>query len=327
MLQVLLSVAFASQAPQAEIRTTVPLVLAPVTVTGRDGKPVNNLNAEDFQVRENGVVVRHELEVTTQPIAVAICIQTNQHAGPALAKIPKIGSLFLPLIAGEGGKAAVITYSDTITVRRSLTSNAQLFAAAFQNLTPDGYGSRMLDAVAAGLDVLERAGAGYRRVLIVIGESKDRSSKASLESALAAVAKSNVTIYPVSFSVYLTAFTSKGDERFGKAPEKEKEDKRPKVVPQGGGMNLMTMLSELGRAGKQNTAEALAKATGGETLSFVRLKGLESMVQAVGEDLHRQYLLSFTPRPGAAGYRSMEVRVPSRGDVSIRTRPGFVMGE
>lgn len=304
-------------------------MLAPVTVTGARGKPVAGLRESDFQLYDNGQLRPFQMEVTNQPVAVVICIQTSKSAGPALAKLPKVSSLFLPLIAGDGGLAAVITYSGTVTVRRTFTRNGDDFMRTFQNLRPDGFGGRMLDAVQKGLDLLEHGSPDYRRVLIVIGETRDRQSEATLKAVLEQAARMNVTIYPVTYSAFVTQFTSKGDERFGKEePGKDKEnDRRPKVVGPAGGMDPIGGIVELGRLGAPNAAEALAKATGGLRLSFARLKALESMVQSVGEDLHQQYLISFTPGAGKAGYRPLQVNVKDHPELLVRTRPGYQISQ
>ena len=314
-------------AQQPEIRTTVPLVLAPVTVLDAKNKPVRGLRQEDFQLIDNGKPRAFQMELTSQPIALVICIQTNSSAGPVLAKLPKISPLFLPLISGEVGLAAVLTFSDSVIIKQPFTRNANDFAAAFQNLRPEGPNARMLDAVQQGLEILEKGSRDYRKVMIIIGESRDRGSQTQLADVLSQAARMNVTIYPVTFSAFATQFTTKGDERFGKEPPPEKEDKRAKVSAPSGGMNGLAGIGELSRLGKANAAEALAKATGGVKSSFARKKALENMIQAVGDDLHQHYLISFTPGEGAPGYRFLQVTVNGRPGYTVRTRPGYQLAQ
>jgi len=311
----------AAQDPlQTPIRTTVPLVLAPVSVTGRDAKPVAGLTSQDFEVLDGGKPRAHQLEVESQPVAVVVAIQTNSRAGPALAKIVKTGSMFLPLVAGEGGAVAVLSYSDHVRVHQDFTSKAEWLVSSFRSLRPEGEGARLLDAAGHGLEMLAGRNPIERRVLIMIGESRDRSSESKLADVLAKAVASNVTIYTVSFSVYLTSFTSRGSERFGET-EKEKEKGTP--VFQAGGMSLLAAFDEIVRLGKANAAEAMAQATGGVRLSFARLKGLEQVVARISEDLYNQYLISFSPAGAAEGFHSIRVVVKSRPDLLVRTRPGY----
>src|SRR5262249_31763792 len=144
-----------------------------------------------------------------QPISIIFCIQTNTAAGPALAKLPKVSGLILPLVAGEGGHAAVLTYSDKVTLLQEFTSDGNALSVAFQRLRPDGRAAHMLDAVDEALRLLDARPRAHRKVAVFIGEAKDRSSEAKLENVLQRAARSNVTIYPVSFSVFLTPFTTR----------------------------------------------------------------------------------------------------------------------
>ena len=299
----------AQDTPRPAIRTTVPLVLVPTTVTDSAGKPISGLEETDFTLYEGAKVRPHRLEYVTQPIAVLFCVQTNTFANPALRKLPPISSLVLPLIAGEGGKAALLTFSGRLTLRQDFTRDPAAIHTAFHALRPDGEGARTIDAIDEGIRLLEQLDRRYRKVIILIGETRDRSSEMKLEEVLRDAAKSNVTIYPVSFSVFLTTFTTKPAEY--QAPA---------------GMNLIGGIQELARLGKPKAADALATATGGLALSFVRLRKLEEMLQKVGDDLHHQYLITFTPGDGPEGYRDLRVEVKNRPGTKVRFRPGYWAG-
>lgn len=300
----------AQEVPRPAIRTTVPLVLVPTTVVDAQGKPVVGLEEGDFILYEGTKPRPHHLESVTQPVAVLICVQTSRSAGPALKKIPAISSLVLPLIAGEGGKAALMTFSDRLTVLQDFTRDPHQMQRAFHSLRPDGEGSRTIDAVEQAIHRLEQLDRRYRKVVIVMGETRDRSSEMKLDEVLKSAARSNVTVYPVSFSVYLTAFTTRGVD----------------YEPTPGGVNVIAGIAELARLGKPKAADALATATGGLAMSFARLRKLEEILQRVGDDLHHQYLLTFTPGEGAEGYRDLRVEVRNRPGVRVRSRPGYWAG-
>ena len=302
-------------AQEAVIRTTVPLILVPVTVTNRHGETIDGLTESDFQVLDNGKTVKHSLETTTQPVALVVAVQTSAIAGPALAKVQKIGSMFEPLIVGEGGVAAIITYSDQIRLWQDFTHSTDEFTLRMRKIEPDSgsrTAARMNDAILAAVKILSDR-SKYRRVLVVIGESRDRGSEAQLEEAVTKAQSANVTIYPVNYSVYKTSFTSRGDERF-------ESGRRVYDTDPG---NLLAVFAEIARLGTQNAGDALAKYTGGEKVSFARLSGLERVIEKVGEDLHSQYLLSFQADiTEGREYHTITVNV-RRPEAAVRGRPGY----
>lgn len=314
MRLVLFAVAMCLGAQETVIRTTVPLVLVPTTVTDRHGKTVDGLAETDFEVLDNGAPVRHSLETTIEPIALVVAVQTSGIAGPALAKIQKIGAMFEPLVVGDGGLAAIITYSDQVKVRQEFTHSVGEFTRSMRAIEPDGAGSRMNDAVFEAINILA-AKPKFRRVLVVIGESRDRGSQAKLQDVVTRAQSANVTIYPVNYSVYTTSFTSRGEERF--------KGSGRRVYEPGGGLDLLAVFTEIGRMGTRNAGEALAKYTGGERVSFTRLAGLERVIAKVGEDLHSQYLLSFQAGSTESRiYHSITVNV-KRDKAVVRARPGY----
>jgi VWFA-related protein len=285
-------------------------------VTDRHGKTIDGLTESDFEVFDDGRPVRHRLETTNQPISLIVAVQTSAIAGPALAKVQKIGAMFEPLVVGQGGEAAILTYSNQIKVRQDFTDSADVFTKQMHSIEPDGDSltdARMNDAVIEAVKMFKTR-PQFRRVLVVIGESRDRGSDAKLEEAVTKAQSANVTIYPVNYSVYKTAFTSRGDERF------EGSGRRVYNTDPG---NLLQIFTEIGRLGKKNAGDALAKYTGGEKVSFTKLSGLERVIAKIGRDLHSQYLLSF--QAGAAedkSYHEITVKVRREGAI-VRARPGY----
>ena len=74
-----------------------------------------------------------------------------------------------------------------------------------------------------------------------------------------------------------------------------------------------------------NHAEVFTKYTGGREYSFVNLRSLERAVSDLGEELHSQYILSYTPNNmDEGGYHEIRVEV-NRPSLSVRTRPGYWM--
>lgn len=289
------------------LSTTVRLVIAPATVTGSDGRYVDGLTEKDFLVYDNGKPQRIQADVTFVPISLVVAVQSNTLAAEALNKVHRIGPMLEPLILGERGEAAVLSYDDQVSLFQGFTSNSGRLTAALQRIPPSGERARMIDAVAKAVRMLAARPTNRRRVLLLIGETRDRSSTSKLEDAVTLAQQENVTVYVLSYSAFLTPFTAK-----------------PGAIPNSGAFDLLAVFREIARLAKTNAAEAFPKYTGGSHLSFLKQKGLERAISRIGEELHSQYLLSFTSsaQPGDQ-FHSIEVRVKNRPDVAVRTRPGY----
>jgi len=73
-----------------------------------------------------------------------------------------------------------------------------------------------------------------------------------------------------------------------------------------------------------NPSELYTKFTGGREYSFATQKGLDQVITDIGEELHSQYLLSYTPtNQDEAGFHTINVVVKGRPNLKIRTRPGY----
>jgi len=298
-------------AQDVTIRTHVPLVIAPTTVTDRNGSYVDGLNVADFTVLEDGKPRRFEMDtsdIAMTPLSVVIMIQANEYANAALAKIRKVGSMIEPLITGERGEAAILSFSDPIKVVQDFTPDSGLISAAFRALRAQSTTkARTLDAAAQAIEMLRSRPESRRRTLIVISESRDRGSETKLEDVLKSAQRANVTVYPLTFSVHATPWTTKGD-----------------VPPADGAANWLAIFTELGRLAKENAAEGLSRFTGGRRISFLTLKSLERDIGGLGEELHSQYLLSFAPSAALdEAYHTIEIQVRGRTDLIVRTRPGY----
>jgi VWFA-related protein len=174
---------------------------------------------------------------------------------------------------------------------------------------------------------------------MLISETQDRGSQGKVKDALYKLEFENVIVYPVNMSRWVNQLTARTP-----VP-------RPDPIPVGarsapvGGVQTPTMEMQNGRGGGmgnytpvlqeiftatkaifvQNPQEAYTKYTGGKEYSFTNLKGLEEAVQRLGEELHSQYLLSYSPLQDTrqeGGWHKLQV-VVKRPRLEVRTRAGY----
>ncbi len=296
-------------AQETTIRTTVPLVVAATTVTDSTGKHIDGLTAADFELFDNRKRREIQADVSYLPISLVIAIQTSGVSSAALEKIHMIGSMVGPMLVGESGDAAILTYSDEVRVLQEFTSDETKLIAAVRRLRIGGTNGLAVDALAQGVRMLSRKGEGRRRVMLLIGESRDRGSKTRLDDVVALAQSANVIVYTLSYSAMLTSLM---DQKPRKSNAKDAN------------VDIAGAVVEASRMAKVNIAELFPKQTGGMSMSFAKESGLETAVQKIGEEIHNQYLLSFTPLVGKdRGFHQILVRVKGRRDLVVRTRPGY----
>jgi len=195
----------------------------------------------------------------------------------------------------------------------------------------------LLDGALRAIEELERV-AKARRVLLLVSESRDRSSRATLEAVVRRSYASGVQVYALTYSTLATAFTTKtapvtrlpigmrrsrpGREEPGAPP---RWDRTPVPTEPEQRVDLLGATEELRRMNRANTTEVLAAASGGRTYSFAKQAGLEEALAQLGAELHSQYVLSFTASPQQEGFHALRVEA-RRKEAVVRTRAGFWTG-
>jgi len=291
-------------------RSQVPLVVVPVSVTTKAGEPVDGLIASDFRLLDSGVARRFELDMERQPLSLVVAIETGEDSKPSLERIRHAGSLIEPLILGTRGEAALLAFDSRVLPIEDFSRDAARIRDRLLTLRLGNTGCALNDALLAASQMLAARDTARRRVVLVISEAKDRSSKTSITDLATELQRNNVCVYAVTYSRFITAWTQKNEQ----AP------------PPGTGqtVDLLAFFSVLKQVGQSSSTTPLAELTGGRTFHFVRQGALEQALTRIGEDLHSQYVLSFQPEGVAAGeFHSIRVEVPTHPSAQVRHRAGY----
>ncbi|MGA3237225.1 MAG: VWA domain-containing protein [Bryobacteraceae bacterium] len=320
-------------------------VQTPVWVYDRKGNYVDGLTQEKFRIFDNG---REQnitgVDVAFAPISMVICVQANANVEKMLPAINKIGNLIQPHILGDAGEAAVIAYDSRVRTLQEFTHDGDKITAAVKKINPYGGSTNqhMVDAVSEATHLLQKQRRDYRRVILLIGERRDLGSEVRGREALIEMQLSNVTFYSINMSQLIEKLTAP-------AP-----DPRPDVIPpaampmpsntpatpttvmqtygtQGDSAQFMPLLIEIYRDAKAifkaNTVDVFAKGTGGEEFSYIRGRGLEQAIEDMGEVLHTQYTITYTPNNAdEPGFHPIAVDVLDPQAHSVRSRPGYWLG-
>ncbi len=321
-------------AAPAQFKSTVPLVLAPTTITDSKGRYVDGLTLEDLILYDDTVPQTVQMDWMTYPIDLVVAVQTSSNSGAVIDKLGGTGILFSQLLAADAGQTAVISFAGQVTLHQDFTGDADSVIHALRMLRKEGGGAPMLDALRQALMMLERRPSGRRRIVLMIAEKRDRGSDAKLAEVMERVQRLNATIYWLTYSPLLQPFTVKPKTAEGLKPEAERikmrqcdlcppPDTTP-VPPDLGPGGIVYAIGELVRLHQPDLPSLFTRTTGGRTLSFLKKNALEQAIQLVGEEVHRQYILSFSPKGGEPGkYHAVRVAVKNRPDLQAKTREGY----
>ena len=200
--------------------------------------------------------------------------------------------------------------------------------------------NRMVDGVVAGVRLLRSRPKDRRRIMLLIGETRDLGSESRTREALYDLQVNNVIFYAVDMSRFMTTLTA--------PPPVPRPDNRPPAmhplpagvpstpttVAQTYGLNggraeflplMVEIFKDVKAIFKDNPVELFTKGTGGSEFGFHSQRTLEEAIQRIGEELHSQYVITYTPdNPEECGFHTIAVDVPNRPDVKrVQTRPGY----
>jgi VWFA-related protein len=276
-------------AAQAQFKSTVPLVVAPTTVTDSKGHYVDGLTAEDLILYDNNVPQAIQMDWSPLPISLVVAVETGANSVPVIDKLGRIGLLLTQLLAADAGETAMISFSDDVKVHQEFTGNPDLVTHSLRMLRKEGSNAHMLDAMRQALLMLERrplapGEAPRRRIILMIAERRDRSSGAPLPEIVERVQRLNATVYWLTYSPFIEPFTAKARTREDLKPEAERikrpacpwcpgADDRPAPYDPGPGGPFYA-LEELIRLHQPDLSELFTKTTGGRALSFVKKNAL-----------------------------------------------------
>jgi VWFA-related protein len=328
------------------LKVQVALVNMPVTVRNAKGDMVNDLDAKDFRITDNGVEQKiSHFDLGGDPLSLVILIETSSRIDPLLPGMRKTGILFTQTVMGPEGEAAVVGFNDAVDKLQDFTSDGDAIENVVAHLQAGTSGSKLYDAMAVGVDMLSgrmpqptAESPGRRRVMLVMSETVDAGSEAKLGEVLRKAQLANVTIYSVGLST--TRSELKGKPRDNQptpiappgimtlpAPPGTVQTPAGQDIANASGVDLLGLaiwaVEHADNKVKDHAMEVACTATGGAHLSTYKDRTIEKVIDEIGGELHSQYTISYAPNDSdAVGYHEIKVDV-DRKNLKVRTRPGY----
>jgi VWFA-related protein len=311
---------------QQPIRVSVNEVIVPVTVTDDKGRFVSNLTKKDFHIFDEGKeqtidFFNHE---QSQPIVIGFLIDTSNGMKIHWDKYKEAATeLMLNLLPGDKRYSGyLITYGNQPELVVDTNSDSEKMVAKLAKLKPAG-GAALYDAIYMACTSRKTvSGEPFepRRVLIIIGDGHDTSSKKAMAEVAEIAQRNLVTIYAMSSAAF--GFHT------------DAEDTLTQLTEQTGGKveaplnNLYKDVSGYLSTPSDAGNYALTVGTGGYT---AEISGaiFRSVANLAGE-ITTQYVLRYRPDAGekesektaARAFRRIKVGV-DLANVTLRYRNGY----
>jgi Ca-activated chloride channel family protein len=275
---------------RGRIRVNVNLVSVLVSVLDEKNRPAPDLPKEAFQLFEEGVeqkIDKFEPE-TSQPLDLAIMIDSSMSAHKEISFEQEAAAHFIRQVLRPRDRLAVFAFDENVTQLATFSDNVAELQAAVRKM-PAGAGTSIYDAVLLGSRALGRRGDERRRVIILVTDAGETTSRADFDAARKEAVLSNALLYTIVI--------------------------RP-------------VKSESGRnTAGEHALETMTDTTGGAMFYPDTPQELGAIFDRIDRELRTQYLLAYypTPRGPANTYRSIVVTVTPT-NYQVRHRRSYLTG-
>jgi VWFA-related protein len=307
----------AKQEPMKRLRTTVELVLVPVTVKDAAGNVVLDLRKEDFRILDEGV--EQQIAVfSAEPFPLSAVVLVDDDLPPRTSDFvdKSLGAITGGL--GPGDEAAVMLFEQFPRTVLEFTADNDKIHEALKRIElshrPAGAGSPTLnspprlntqpietgvpsrskvatkgsknldDAVLAAGQMLRERGRDRRKIIFIVSDGRNsRNNTASREDVMRVLLSSDISVYAVGVA---EAVLNRGTSALAK----------------------------------------YAGTTGGDVFYAPSRGDLESDYGRVFDQARNQYTLAFSPQgiDRSKEYQSIEVRA-RRPRLTLLTREGYFL--
>jgi VWFA-related protein len=316
------------------------LVLVPAMVRTKSGAVVYTLTANDFILTDDGIEqpLRMEADAGGEPLAMVVLVQSGSDGATHLNELRELIPTLEAVIGAVKHKVAVVSFDSQPQLEQGFTSKNEDAWAAMNRLDTGDSGAAILDALTYSIDMLRKMPRSYRRVIVMISETIDHGSRAKIDDALRAIDDTNTTVYSLAFTSTMKDFSKGATNLDSHAPGPAhgcfSHDPNSTVSRARQNYNCVAELLpplELARlAGiaaidglKRNTAETVAKLTGGEYFHEKNIRAMQKSLFTISNHLPNRYILSFRPKSPQPGFHALQLKLRNYSNLVVESRNGY----
>jgi Ca-activated chloride channel homolog len=268
----LCAAAVPAQEQQETLKVNVKLVNVFATVVDERGAPVANLKKEDFQILEDGepqTVAVFDRE-SGLPLSIVLAVDTSLSTRKDLKLELESARRFVHAILRPVDTLSLYEFKETVRELVPFTSDLARIDGGIDRMRP-GFGTALYDALYLGSQTLE--GRQGRKVMVVITDGGDTTSKVKYAEAVRAAQQSEAIVYSII------------------------------IVP---------ITASAGRnTGGEHALIQISADTGGKYYYASDIPRLEQALRQISDELRTQYMLAYYPtrRLSDSDFRHIEVKV------------------
>jgi VWFA-related protein len=269
-------------------------VQLPVSVLDKEGRPVDGLKQEHFQVFEDKILqtiksFRHE----DIPLSLGLVIDNS---GSMRNKRERVNSSALAFVreSNPEDETFIVNFDDSAYLEQDFTGSIGDLVDALENIDARGE-TALYDAIYLSAEHLKE-GKKDKKIILLITDGEDNVSKYKLEKVMDTLRRSQVTLYAIGL-------LEEDDDRgglFHKAPSKRAKEELVKF----------------------------AEITGGQAFFPKNLDEVEDLTKRIAHDIRNHYTITYTPTNGRLDgtYREISVKItPPKnvGKFTSHAKPGY----
>jgi len=282
---VLAPVVFAKQ--QGVFRGGVQTVPIYATVTDKSGRLVPDLAEEHFEIYDNDKPQKIAFfRSDVQPVSVVVSLDTSGSMTLNLELVKDGAESFILRLLPQD-RARLAAFDDKLQMMPMFTSNRDDLVRYLHTEVQFGNGTRLWDAVDLAVTALSKETS--RKVILLLTDGDDTASSRGRDDVLHRAQVDDIMIYGIGLH-----------SRYRGGPGGSWTESRP-----------------------DRGLRKVAEETGGGYFELLRTADLNSTFTRVADELHRQYVLGFSPELLDNKLHKLDVRVKVPGMIA-RARKSYL---
>jgi VWFA-related protein len=306
------------------LKSTSTLVIVPTLVRSASGQLVTNLDAHDFRLSDNGIGQQVSLkESDSQPFRVVVLMQTGGLASNFLQDYANLDVILEKVLDNLVHEVALVTFDSRPEEIWPFPPSTRVLYEVLTHPNGGDRGAAVIDAVSCAIGLLQQEPEGFRRIILLLSQSRDDGSNVKAEDVVRRLGESHIMVYSLVFSTEKAGSKDHSHRsHHGSSSYQMSQDEVPLIAAP-----PSTPLNTALKAMREDSAVEIAALSGGEHVAFLDKKDLEGKLLTLAEGIRNRYALSFHPSSDEPGFHRIAVEIINQPALKVVARTSYWLDE